>query len=145
MGKSYSLGRRRTLTRGWNKRDILAWARRRHTGDGNRSFLTLGTANAKLSFMAKVPGTAGNAYTVRYVNPGTASAALSIGVVGTAITVNLATNGASAITTKANDIANAINVYATPANALVQAYVPPGSDGTGVVVAVAATNLAGAV
>ena len=40
---------------------------------------------------AKVKGTVGNNTTVRYVDPGTPSAALSVSVTGTAITVNLAT------------------------------------------------------
>jgi hypothetical protein len=56
----------------------------------------LSGSNNDLKFVSKRAGTLGNAITVAYVNPATASAALSVAVSGTAITVNLATSAGTA-------------------------------------------------
>lgn len=55
-------------------------------------------ANNDLDFTAVTAGADGNDITIRYVDPGTGGAALSVGVVNTAITVNLATSAAVAAT-----------------------------------------------
>ncbi len=98
--------------------------------------------NNDLTFTAVDKSAAGNAITVRYVNPGTASAAFSVSVTGSAITVNLATNGSSVITSTAANVAAGI-AGSAPATALVTAANAPGNDGTGVVTALSATPLVG--
>jgi hypothetical protein len=65
-----------------------------------------------LTFTAVTKGTAGQNITVAYVNAG-ATQTLACTVTGTAISVNLATNGSSVITTIASDISTLI--AATPA------------------------------
>lgn len=93
-----------------------------------------------LVFTAVNGGVGGNAITVKYTNPGGAGA-LSVAVVGTAIDVTLAHDGA-AITSTAEDVAG--EIAATPAAAaLVTVANAAGNDGTGLVTAMAATNLAG--
>jgi hypothetical protein len=135
---------RRRLARGFSRRVLGPWAGRNFIGLGNRATLTTAQgANKDVLFFSTVPGTVGNAITVRYVNPGTANAALSVSVAASAITVNLATNGSSALTSTANDIVKAVNLFPA-ADALVWAQLAPGSDGTGIPAAFAATNLAGA-
>jgi hypothetical protein len=99
-------------------------------------------ANNDLTYTARVAGLASESVTVRYVDPGAASAALSVAVVGQAITVNLATNGSSVITSTAAQVRDAINGSAA-ASALVFAANAAANDGTGVVTALAATPLAG--
>lgn len=90
-------------------------------------------------------GANGNNVRVRYVNPATANAVLSVVVTAnTYITVNLATNGASAITTTATLIRTAIAAHAD-AKKLVVATNAAANDGTGVVIALAYTNLTGGV
>lgn len=84
---------------------------------------------------ARAEGTAGT-LSVVFANPGTNNAALSIGVAGNVITVNLATNGSGAITTTAADIVTAIQAD-TSASALVNVK----AETAGVVGAAASTNL----
>lgn len=98
--------------------------------------------NNDLTYTSKLANVGANSITVAYVNPGTASAALSVSVTGTAITVNLATNGSSAITSTAALVAAAV-AGSTPAAALVTVANATGNDGTGVVTALTATPLAG--
>lgn len=62
-----------------------------------------------LTYTALTEGTYGNGITLTYVNPGLPSRPLSVTVVGTAITVSLATNGASALTSTATLIKGAID------------------------------------
>lgn len=52
--------------------------------------------NNDLTYTAKTKGAAGDNISVAYVNPGTPNAELTVGVVGTAITVNLATDAGTA-------------------------------------------------
>ena len=88
-------------------------------------------------------GANGNNVRIRYVDPAAANAALSVVVTAnTDITVNLATNGASAITTTAAQIKAAIDAH-DDAKKLVTVANAGGNDGTGVVIALAYTNLAG--
>lgn len=101
-------------------------------------------ANNDLVFTAVTKGPRGNDITVRYVDPGAASAALSVSVSGSAITVNLATNAGSAITSTAAQVKAAIDAKAEAA-ALVTVANAAANDGSGVVTALAATNLAGGV
>ena len=102
----------------------------------------LAGANNDLSFLAKTAGVAGNAITVCLKDPAGNNKALSIGVVGSAVTVNLATGPAGAITSTAKQVRDAVSADAS-AKALITASLAPGNSGVGVVTALVATNLAG--
>lgn len=93
-----------------------------------------------LTFTARKGGSWGNDVQVAYVDPGGATASLSVVVSGPLITVNLA-RAASAIITTANDIKTAIE-RKPDARALVEVELA-GAAGTGIVTALAATSLAG--
>jgi len=95
-----------------------------------------GALNAVL-FTAVEAGQAGNNITVEFVNNG-ANQSLSVTVSGLDITVNLATNGASAVTSTADDIIALINAD-TAASALVSA--DNAGLGSGTVTVLARTNL----
>lgn len=74
----------------------------------------LADPNANIQFTARPVGTQANAETITYVDPGMANQSLSLGItyptLGTiTINVNLATDGASAITTTAQDIIDAFD------------------------------------
>lgn len=96
--------------------------------------------NNDLTYTAKALGPDGNSITITYVNPGTPSASLSVSVSGDAITVHLATNGSSAITSTASLVLAAIQA-STAASALVNVALASGNTGAGVVTALSATNL----
>lgn len=117
------------------------WAR---TGANVAASLTtaLTGTNNDLVFTAVATGPDGNNIRVRYVAPGTASQALSVVVSGSDVTVNLATNGSSVVTSTATLVRNAVNA-SVPAQALLTAANAAGNDGTGVVTALAYTNLSG--
>ncbi|GAI73424.1 unnamed protein product, partial [marine sediment metagenome] len=102
--------------------------------------LTTGTEGEdEISYVAVTPGADGNLITIAYVDPTAASASLSVDVDGNAITVNLATDGLSALISTAAEVVAAITADAE-ANLLVTAT----TDEVGGVVAVmGATNLAG--
>jgi hypothetical protein len=121
-----------------------AWGRRKFLGIGNRATLTtsLAGSNNDLTLIARAPGTAANSIRLRIVVAGV-STPLSVSVSGNDITVNSATNGASAATSTANDVVRAL-LASTAATALVWSQVAPANDGTGVVAALAFTNLSGA-
>ncbi|MFO7805764.1 MAG: hypothetical protein R6V30_08875, partial [Paracoccaceae bacterium] len=104
--------------------------------------LTLGTSNSGLTYTAQTVGANGNNISVAYVDPGEASAALSIAVANYAILVSLATDVDGAIASTAGDIKAAIDGDAGAA-ALVATASPTGGDGTGIVAATAATKLTG--
>lgn len=99
-------------------------------------------ANNDLEFTAKRGGAWGNSIQVAYINPGAASQSLSVVVTGFLITVNLATNGSSAITSTATDIMTAVT-RAQDAGALVDVALAGSDTGAGVVTALAATALTG--
>lgn len=101
-------------------------------------------SNNAQTITAKLAGVAGNNISLRLLKPLTNSAALSVAVVGNAITVNLATSGAGAITTTATQLAAAIAGNAA-ANALVGVANTGASTGAGVVAALPTTFLAGGV
>lgn len=75
---------------------------------GTRATLTVGN----IVYTARLGGTAGNAVTVTVVDPAGNNAALSVGVVGSAITVNLATDGASAPTSTGAQVLAALQASA---------------------------------
>lgn len=89
---------------------------------------------------ARAAGAGGEAITVALV-AGTANQPLGVTAVGNAITVQLATNAASASVSTAREVSNALNTTAA-SNALVAAAVVQG-DGSQVVAPIAATALAG--
>lgn len=97
--------------------------------------------NNDLTFTGKPRGALGNVITVAYVNAG-ASQTLLVTVTGNAISVRLATNGSSVITSTASQVLAAI-IASAPATALVTAVLAVGNTGAGVVTALTATNLAG--
>jgi hypothetical protein len=98
--------------------------------------------NNDVVWTAVVGGAAGNNTTIAYVDPAGNNQPLGVVVAGTAITVNLATDGAGAITSTADDIKD--EVAATPAAAaLVTGADKAANDGSGVVIAMAATALSG--
>lgn len=133
------------LARGFNKRHVATLGRRTFLGIGNRATLTTALAgtNNDVTLLARNPGTGGNSIRLRIVVAG-ASTPLSVEVAGSDITVNSATDGASAATSTAKQAIDALNAH-SGAGALVWAQNAPSSDGTGVVAALAYTNLAGAV
>lgn len=107
-----------------------------------------GTAHASLQvtqglggvlYTADAGGASGNSISVRYVVAGL-NTALTVAVVGTAITVNLATDGAGAATTTAAGVAAAVQAFAASA-ALVNA-VANGTTST-LAAAFGVTSLAG--
>lgn len=95
-------------------------------------------ANADLTYTARRVGRATNDISITHVNPGAASQPLTVSVAGNDITVSLATNGASAITSTANQVKAAIEASAD-ANNLVTVAVE--GTGLGVVNAKAKQNL----
>lgn len=141
-----SLRTRRLLARGFSRRQAALLSGRYFRGIGNRATLTtaLAGANNDITLIARTPGTAGNSITFRIVVAG-ASTPLSVSVAGSAITVNSATNGSSAATSTANDVVRALLANAAASVLVWSQLAVPGNDGTGVVVALGATNLAGAV
>lgn len=95
--------------------------------------------NNDLQYTAKTDGA--STVTVRYVVAGV-STPLTVSVAGSAITVNVATNGSSAAISTAAQVKTAVDGNG-PASALVSVANAAGNDGTGVVTALAATPLTG--
>lgn len=95
-----------------------------------------------IDFKAVTAGTGGNAVTVRFVDPASNSAALSVSVLSNAITVNLATNGSGGLISTRQQVIDAIN-QTSASNALVVASLAAGAVGSDNLAAVSATNLAG--
>lgn len=102
----------------------------------------MGGTNNDLVFTAKSAGAAGNNITITLIDPAGASKPLLVSVGGTAITVYLATSGGSAITTTATQLKAAIEANNTASN-LVTVANAAANDGSGVVTALALTNLSG--
>lgn len=101
----------------------------------------LAGSNNDLVFTAAARGHAGNLITIAYIVSGT-STPLSVSVVGTAVTVNVATDGGGAATSTGAQVMDAVNAHGG-ASALVTASLAASNDGTGVVAAMAAAALAG--
>jgi len=97
-------------------------------------------ANSKVTITAKEAGVAGDSIKVEFLDPGDASQALSVSIVGDTIVVSLATGADSGITSTAAQVATAINEHLL-ANKLVLA--EASGDGSTVVEAHAATALSG--
>lgn len=100
-----------------------------------------------LIYTAVAYGPSGNDITVAYVDPAANNALLSVDVVGSAITVNLATGVAGAITSTAAQVKAAIEGFA-PAAALVTVAIMTADtgiadNGSGIVTAMALANLVG--
>lgn len=114
--------------------------------DGVAATLTINPAEAdnSLVFTSVLGGVAGNAITIEYVDPATGSQALSITVVGTAITVNLATDEAGVITTT-GDLFKTALLASAAASALVTAADDTANDGSGLLTAMTLDNLASGV
>jgi hypothetical protein len=101
-------------------------------------------ANNDLDFTSVLTGVLGNAITIRYLDPAANDAVESVSVAGTAITFNLATDGAGAITSTGDSL-KATLLASAPASALVTAADKAANDGSGVVTALAATALTGGI
>ena len=110
--------------------------------NGAAAYLNVLASNAGIRYTAKVPGTGGNAITITYVNPST-DGTLSVGVSGTAITVNLG-YATGAITSTASQVLAAVNAYPAAA-ALVSAEFVTGGNGEDLVTALGTTHLAGGI
>jgi hypothetical protein len=96
--------------------------------------------SSSIVFASTVYGAGGNATTIHLINPGAPNVALSVAVVGSAVAVTLATNGASALTSTWSQVAAAINGNAAAA-ALMSAVIL--QNGSSTAAAIALTNLAG--
>lgn len=92
--------------------------------------------NQGITYTAVRPGTVGNAITIALINPALPSQSLSISVVNSAISISLATDGGSAITTTATQL-----VAALGANAAASALVTASGAGAIALSALAATAL----
>jgi hypothetical protein len=97
--------------------------------------------NNDLTYTARAGGTPGNSVTVAYAVAGL-NTPLSVTVAGSAITVNVATDGAGAATSTANQVRTAVLASAA-AMALVSNVTLAEAAGMGVVTALAATALTG--
>lgn len=142
---NYSVKSRRMLARGFGRQHLGPLGRRTFWGVGNRASLTtaLTGVNNDMTFIARKTGTAGNSIRVAIVVSGN-NTPLSVAVAGNDITINSATNGSAAPTSTAIDVVTAM-LASEAAKALVWTQIAvPGNDGTGVVAALALTNLAGA-
>lgn len=104
------------------------------TSNGARATLV----NQAITYSAVAFGAAGNAVTIALLDPGLPSQALSVTVSGSAISVHLATDGGSLITSTATDVVAAIQ-----ASAAASALVTVSGSGLTALVALAATHLAG--
>lgn len=100
-------------------------------------------ANNDLVFTSTGVGAGGNSKTIAYINAG-ASKPLVVSVSGDAISIQLATNSGSVITSTASAILAAVNADPT-ASAFVIASLAPANTGAGVVTAMSVTNLTGGV
>jgi autotransporter-associated beta strand protein len=110
---------------------------------GNAAFTTNLTAatNNDLVFTAVASGAAGEVVSIEYVDPFVADSPLSVTVNGSAITVSLATNSLSGITTVASEVKAAIAASGA-ASALVAVDNAAANDGSGLVAAMSAVSLA---
>lgn len=99
-------------------------------------------ANNDLVFTARERGNDGNLISIAYVVAGN-NTPLTIGVVGNAITVNVATGSGGAATSTAAQIRTAVNASAPAQLLLASTEFASGNTGAGIVTALAATFLTG--
>lgn len=119
---------------------LVATAPNAAAGTAAELLLEFAATGSGVTYTAAAAGTDGNNIRVRYVDPGTASATLSVATVDNDITVTLATDVDSEISSTAADIASAVN--ADPdASALVTA--AESGTGAGVVSAIGYQALTG--
>jgi len=113
--------------------------------NGTLSTLTtvLAPSNSNLVYTAKSGGTFGDDISIAYVNAG-ASKPLAITLLNKAVSVQLATDASSIITSTANDIKTAIEAN-KGSSTLVSVALASENDGTGIVTTLSATNLSGGV
>src|SRR5215204_4637505 len=99
-------------------------------GRSEKATLTTNLAgtNNDLTYTADLADVTGNSVTIAYVVAGV-STPLSVGVVGNAITVNVATTAGSAASSTANQVMAAV-IASAPANALVDVALATGNDGS---------------
>lgn len=95
--------------------------------------------NNDISWIARVPGA--SSLSVVYTDPSAANASLSVSYATNVVTISLATNASSAITTTANQIIAAVNASQSVKNQ-VAAVLKGSDDGTGVVTALSSSALA---
>jgi len=79
------------------------------TSNGTAASVALTSGGTTLTLTAALMGAAGNGATITLVNPAAPNVPLSVAVVGRNVTVTLATDGASALTSTWLDVANIIN------------------------------------
>lgn len=114
-----------------------------HNGAENATLTTsLAGINNDLVFTSVAKNDAANNISIKYTDPYASNRVLSVSVTGNAINVLLGTNSTGTITTTATQIKSAIAANPT-ASALVTVVNADGNDGSGVVKAMAQTNLAG--
>ena len=99
--------------------------------------VTLGTTQ-KVKYVSKIAGADGNDISIEQIDPSAPSQSLSVAVTDQKITVNLATDSESEITSTCLDVAGAVN-----ANPVSAALVEAQAQTTGIAEAVAETNLSG--
>lgn len=99
--------------------------------------LTIGAGDSAVLYTADTAGVGGASIRVAHVNDGI-NQSLSVTVSTSDITVHLATDGAAAVTSTANDVINAVNIHAA-ASLLVDASAP--GAGTGLAAEAALANL----
>lgn len=107
---------------------------------GIRAELVTGAGSSGISWRAVYGGADGNSITVELRNPASNNAPLQVNVIGGDMVVNLATNGAGAITSTAAQVVAAVQANVSAA-ALVE--VEALTDGAGVVSSTAALPFAG--
>jgi len=113
---------------------------------GTAASLTIDPAGADnaLLWTAAARAFKGNQISVEYADPGASDSAMALTVEGREIIVSLATDGAGAITTVADDIAAAVLLDGDVSTLVTVADVAP-DDGTGVVTAMARAYLTGGI
>lgn len=98
--------------------------------------------NNDVVWTAKTIGSFGNVLRVSYIDPSGNNQALAVSVVGTEIRVSLATGAGGAITSTASQIIAAVAAHVS-AKTLIGGTLATSNNGTGIVTAMAATNLSG--
>lgn len=96
--------------------------------------------NGALFLEALVAGTDGNSISLTLVDPSANTQTLGVSVTGTAITVNLATDGTGVITSTVKSVAEALNADTDVKDLAKASY---GGTGAGLVAAAALANLSG--
>lgn len=132
----------KTLTRG---ELLFTWRASSVAGVNAYSLIDPGVnPDSSILWTATSVGTPGEFISIKYVDPGTSNASLLLERDGSEITITLATDAGSVITTTAVDIVNELANYDNILE-IISATIPSGDTGLGVVGTVPATYLAGGV